>query len=60
MIPVDRQKALVIGFARTLVQCADSGDQVLTDCAFENLITSVETYTTLVLDSLSPQTTPHG
>lgn len=44
---VDRQKALVIGFSRTLVQCADSGDQVLTDCAFKNLITAVNTYTAL-------------
>lgn len=41
---VDRQKNLIIGFARTLTQCADSGDPVLTDCAFENLVTAVNSY----------------
>lgn len=41
---VERQKSLVIGFARTLVQCSSTGDQNLTDQAFENLITAVNSY----------------
>jgi hypothetical protein len=44
---MDRQKDLMIGFARTLIQCADSGNQVLTDCAFENLVNSVNSYIAL-------------
>jgi hypothetical protein len=40
----DKQKALVIGFARTLVQCSGTGNETLTDQAFENLVTAVNTY----------------
>lgn len=47
MISVDRQKAMVIGFARTLVQCSGTGNETLTDQAFKNLITAVNTYTAL-------------
>jgi hypothetical protein len=40
----EKSRALVIGFARTLISCKDSGDDTLTDQAFENLVTAVNTY----------------
>jgi hypothetical protein len=48
----DKQKALVIGFARTLVQCSGTGNETLTDQAFENLVTAVNTYISVYTNSM--------